>query len=44
VKRESQELENGESISVIEVALKEAQGMCFDGCMQENRSIAVLLK
>lgn len=39
-----QELEHGEDIEVIEVDMDEAKAICLDGRMQEDRSVAVLLK
>lgn len=39
-----QELEHGEDIEVIEVSFDEAKEICLDGRMQEDRSVAVLLR
>ena len=41
---EGQELEHGEDIEVVEVSFEEAKEICLDGRMQEDRSVAVLLK
>ena len=43
-KNQSQELETGEDIKVTEVTPSEAIEICLDGRMQEDRSVAVLLK
>ena len=41
---EGQELEHGEDIEVVEVSFEEAKEICLDGRMQEDRSVALLLK
>ena len=41
---EGQSLEAGEQITTVEVTLKEAARMCMDGSIQEDRSVAVLLR
>lgn len=44
VREQGQELEHGEDIEVVEVTINEAKAICLDGRMQEDRSVAVLLK
>ena len=39
-----QHLEEGENIEVIKVGFDEAKEMCLDGRMQEERSVAILLR
>ncbi len=43
-RQQGQELEHGEDIKVIEVSFDEAKEICLDGRMQEDRSVAVLLR
>jgi 8-oxo-dGTP pyrophosphatase MutT (NUDIX family) len=43
-KLDSQNLELGENIEVVEVSFEEAEKMCLDGSMQEERSALVLLR
>lgn len=39
-----QQLEEGEDVEIVKVDLDEARKMCLDGRMQEERSVAILLR
>jgi hypothetical protein len=39
-----QELESGEKIKVLEISWDEVKAMCFDGRMQEDRTVGILVK